>query len=216
MIDFYEYAEMAAKANQAVSNYMESAVDQYKKEQYSHCARTIDEALFVCEEQQIVLREILFSFYSPTSKEAVEFHDNAAVGFDIAIEQLPFDFTAYKISLPVLLPNQRSRWQKFKETIGAALHYAIFNYCRENEVAPLNDCTVVFTTYINAENKVYVSDNDNKEAKSILNILSRNLICDDNGLLCDVVYRTRRTQEHSHTEVVLIEKDRLPDIYNQL
>ena len=206
MIEFHKYNKMVDETNKSVFNENKLALLYYYKREYQECIAAVNRALCQSEKPLIYLRDILFSFYSPTSAEAKEYNAEAASGLNISIEKCHEEYPMYKIVMPFFLPNQRSKWQGFTETIGSALHYLLNDYCSSNNIVPLSDCIIIFTTYINRDNNVYVSDNDNKEAKAVMNILTKNLIRDDNGLICDVMYRSRRTSEKNKTEIIVSDK----------
>lgn len=216
MINVYDYIEKAIKSNQNLNQILLSIEELLSTGQIPKGAATTENAVIECESLMISLREIYYSFYSPNSKEAKDFNQKAADSFHISISKLQTKYTAYKIVLPFLLPNQRSRWQGFKKTIGITLHHALNDFCISNNIIPLNNCAIIFTSFCNQNNKAYISDNDNKEAKDVMNILSKHLVIDDNGLICDIMYRTQSTAEQNRTEIILVEKEGFISIYNQL
>lgn len=216
MIDFYEYMQNIKKTNELIDELTVQSVEKYDTGLIKQCTAAAKEAVVQSEKQLILLREVLYSFYSPTAKEAKEYNEAAAVGFNISITKMNFEFDAYLITLPMLLPNQRSRWQGFKETIGSALHYTLNDYCASHNIRPLDNCIVIFTTYLQKNNTLFTSDNDNKETKSILNILSKNIIRDDNGFLCDLMYRTIPTNTTNKTEIIIVEKQNFQKLYSAI
>lgn len=216
MINVYDYVEKAVQFNQNLSQLLSDTEKLLSSGNISKGAVVTEEAVMECENLMISLREIYYSFYSPNSKEAKDFNQKAADLFHISISKLQTEYTAYKIVLPFLLPNQRSRWQGFKKTIGITLHHALNDFCISNNITPLNKCAIIFTSFCNQNNKAYISDNDNKEAKDVMNILSKHLVIDDNGLICDIMYRTQSTTEQNRTEIIIVEKEGFISIYNQL
>ena len=213
MMDFYECGEKINKLNAKIAQLTSKANDSYNNAKIKACANAVEKALHMCESQLICFRELYFSLYSPKSEEARSLNANAAVNLGVSIEQLPFSFRSYRITLPFLLPNQRFHWQGFRDTIGVALHFALDDFCSKENVSPLKSCSIILTSFLNYDENKYAADNDNKEAKDILNILSKNLIIDDNGQLCDIMYRTVLTDKYTKTEIIVTEKEHFIEAY---
>lgn len=176
-------------------------------------ASTVEESIFYTEQLFLELREFLFRVYTPKSPDFKRFQKNITAQFSITVQQITEPFLFYKITIPFLMPNQRSRSQSFKDSIGIALFNELSSFCRQHNVIPIKNSAVIFLTKYNEAIKKYNSDNDNKESKDTLNIISRHLITDDDGKLCDIMYKSKSTKQYPITEIYVTEKTHFIELH---
>ena len=173
----------------------------------------LEDAVISTEKLFIEIREALFRLYNPKSQEISQFQKRMISGFNISVRQCTSPFHYYEITIPFLMPNQRSHAQSFKNSIGLALFSELSLFCQENDITPIKNSAVIFLTMYNEKHKRFNLDNDNKESKDVLNIISRHLITDDDGKLCDILYKTISTEHEPTTKIYISEKSNFLDLY---
>ena len=124
----------------------------------------------------------------------------------ISVERLAdCEFPAYKITLPILLPNMRRRREDFFNPVTLTVNSLVRRYCRENDIRPFARSMVLFISF--CESPHTAIDNDNKEASVILNGLIGNFICDDSATVCDNSYFNRMTDSDPRTEIYIVSRE---------
>lgn len=201
MIDINYGLDSAFAKSSSLSEQVSQAQNYLSKFNYEMASSAVEKSLYLCEQNLITLREVYRTININFPEKVKEYFNNSLQLLQMSVKKLNTDFDAYAMCLPYLLPNQRSNWTLYKETVGASFSYMIRKFCSENDVKPFVESSVIIVTYYNKDEKIYVCDNDNKEAKDIVNILSQYFIADDDGLLCDIAYRSKTTYANTHTEI---------------
>lgn len=191
---------------------IENEVD--KKNNLLSGKKLINNILRNTEKNLIDLREMYYVLNYTSSEESMQryFRESAEV-IGISIKQLQTDYICYMLDLPFLLPNQRNKWGAFKETIGKSIYYAIDDFQKMNDIKPIHNAAISFISYYSAIHKRYIHDNDNQEARDVLNMLNDRLIVDDDSLICDIHYYSRLTKGQSRTVIFVTEAENYYDFY---
>lgn len=216
LIDIDFGLESTLRKSKKICEYTDNAkiaMDDFNLEKASS---NIEQALYLCEQNMIALREVYstININFPNKVRTVDYKSYQMLS--MSIEKLNLEFDAYKITLPFLLPNQRSNWTLFKDSVGASFRFMIKKFCEENKVSYFQKSVVIIVTYYNELNQNSVCDNDNKEAKDIVNILSQYFISDDGGLICDIVYMSRLTDNKAHTDVYVSNCENFINLYQTI
>lgn len=155
-------------------------------------------------------RQILLSLCSffPRHFDSNKVYNGECEMLDVSVERLEdFDFPAYKISLPALLPNVRRQHAEFNNALTVSIKEAVNRYCREHSVQPFICATMIILTY--GGNPRVMVDNDNKEASVIQNGMIRFFLYDDSPASCNNIYYFKRvdSKEEYRTEIYLVDSE---------
>lgn len=188
--------------------------NRINREDYHTASNTLEKLLYKHESILLHLRRLYCSINRNFPNKIADYYRQSAQTLDMAVQKCTeYPFDVYKIKLPFLLPNKRSKWNLFKDTIGNTLYYLLENYCKDNFIEPFLKSTIVVLTYYNPTDSLYINDNDNKEESDIINLLINRFIRDDNGLVCDICNLCRETLENTRTEIYIMnQSDFLPFI----
>lgn len=156
----------------------------------------------------LMYRELLLSLHEflPTLPLLNRIPDIGCETMGISVEQIgAVDFPAYKITLPMLLPNMRRRKADFNNAMTVAVSDAVERYCRENGIRPFHHATVMFLSYCGSFRTQ--ADNDNKEASVIINSLIGHFIRDDSPGACNTGYYYKEEADDDRTEIYVADSD---------
>lgn len=209
---------MVAKRMAAINNDIIKLQKQVSDKDNLRIEKTLINKMLTNTEQNLIdLRELFYVFNFTSSEDNMRryFRESAEI-IGIDIEQLEMPYVCYKLTLPFLLPNQRKKWGVFKDTIGKSVYYAIDEFQKTNKITPIYNSSVSFVSYYSSLHKRYIHDNDNQEARDVLNILNNMLILDDNSLICDIHYYSKLTSSHSKTEIYITEADCYINFYKDV
>lgn len=211
MVDVFSYFKQTVLINKQLSETVKKAnslcSDLNFKKSYSETRK----ALSLCSEELINLRELMYSLYYENGNSLTDFENSSLSLFDISIEPVKNIPSAHKITMPFILPNQRSNFDSWKKTIGDSLFSELSDYVRDNNIKKLQYGFIAIVSNFTGEKLQYVCDNDNKEIKDTINIIAKTLIDDDNGLICDM-YLTSKLTSKLNTEIYVGKKENIIDI----
>ena len=194
-----------------ISYYMSNAEDDFRNGTHLEtfrqimldCSRRLAKCSVQCREYYLTL--------SADRKKDQEIVDaKVAANIDISIMQIDYkEFSAYKITLPVLLPQKYGQIGTYKDMWLNSFKAAVERYCRNNNVIERIDNPGVafvhrFTKY--TDNRI-VKDTDNYDISFVMNMLQTYFISDDRNAS---LYRCNKDDaSESCTEVYVMDKRKL-------
>lgn len=197
-----------------LTNRQTNLLDDIKKikehiinDNYENASTLAEKTLYNSEKNLVDLREVFYSININFPDTIQRYYETSAQLLKMKIDKMPLPYTVYRITIPFLLPNRRSNWTLYKESIGMSFYHLVDNYCKNNNVTPMRECVVCFVTYYEKKHYRYTSDNNNKEGDILLNVLSNHFTEDDNGLICDLFYSSRKTNVKTRTEIFVSNKN---------
>ena len=152
-------------------------------------------------------RELLLSLYElmpsvPQSENVCIFCRDL---LGISVERSKdFEFTVYKITLPILLPNKRKRKVERNSVITESVSVAVSQFCADHHITPFDRATVIFLSHY--QDGGVTVDNDNLDSAVIINSLNGRLIRDDRPEVCNTMYYSR-VSEKAITEIFVVDSD---------
>lgn len=213
MIDIFQYYNQVESLDFQLSKTIQKAADHCYKTKLDDCGYETSKALGICSKEFVKLREIYLSMYKPYSFEERTIQRELLRALEIKIEKMFNEPPVYKITLPFIIPNQRTGIDVWKDTIGYSLFNALDDFSKSERVKRIDKSIIVFVSNYVGNQIKYVADNDNKEVKNIINIISKTLIKDDNGLLCDLFFTSRLSPSLS-TEIYVAPKEQTMALLN--
>ena len=194
-----------------ISYYMNNAEDDFRNGTHLEtfrqimldCARRLAKCSVQCREYFLTL-----SADRKTEQEKID--TNVAEHIDISIKQIEYrEFSAYKITLPVLLPQKYGKVGTYKDMWLNCFKAAVERYCSKNNVIERIDNPGIafvhrFTKY--TDNQI-VKDTDNYDVSLVMNMLQTYFISDDRNAS---LYRcNKHDASESCTEVFIMDKRKM-------
>lgn len=209
MMNIYESIERIKIGTADLIYFSRALCDRYKECDYLKLYEASEKNLRLASSLYLDYRDLLFSLYElmPSLHGTAHIYRTVADALNISVERAKeFSFPVYRISLPFLIPNKRSRQRDQKNAITNTVRLIVRKFCAENDVSMFNCATVIFLSYYDV-NKPNLIDNDNKEVSVIQNGLIGSLLRDDRQNVCHTIYYSLPTSEGAKTEIYVVDPD---------
>lgn len=179
--------------------------------------KSTEESLRRSSSVYMMIRELLRWFYSLLPNDSPSLPQMEAECFNVSFEKLKdFSYPVFKISMPFLLPNKRKRNLERNNAITSAVISAVSEYRDNNRIDLIRHATVFFVSSNMSSSSMI--DNDNKEAKIILDGCIGKVLCDDRAILCNTVFYTFLVDdpEEVKTEVYIVDSEHDVEVFSMI
>lgn len=146
MIDIYNKLRNIKDKNKKINAEINSSIDLLDNCEYEKASKSVEKVLYKIEKILIELREIYYAINYNFPEVVSAYYDNSAEILQMSITNINLPYTAYKVTIPFLLPNKRSGWALFKKSVGVSFLHMLEQYCKENNVVPIRNCSVIVVT----------------------------------------------------------------------
>ena len=173
---------------------------------YDGLLNAVENSLHSASELYLNNRRLVLSVHETCPSLPRLFYSTDSEDLGIHVDALEeFDFPVYRISLPLFIPNKRSKAIRYKSALTDAVFSAVRQFASANDIHPFEKATVFFVSYYQGRINGII-DNDNKESTVILNGLNCFLLRDDRPTSCNTVYYEKQISESgAKTEIYVVD-----------
>ena len=193
-----------------ISFYMSNAEDDFRNGTHLETFRQImldsSRRLAKCSVQ---CREYYLTLSADRKSDQAIIDNKVAENIDISIKRIEYkEFFAYKITLPVLLPQKYGQVGTYKDMWMNCFKASVERYCESNVIERIDNPGIAFvhrfTKY--TDNRI-IKDTDNYDISFVVNMLQTYFISDDRNAS---LYRCNKHDAfESCTEVYVMEKRKM-------